>query len=79
MAASSNEFAKDTYARYRRFCQAQGEKPVSYVYFCSNLSYLQSAGLVALVSTKVGRSYPNRVLLEPGRAGIAVRPRGEGR
>ncbi len=63
VATSGTEFAKDTYARYRRLCQAQGEKPISYVYFCSNLSYLQSAGLVALISTKVGRSYPNRVLL----------------
>ena len=70
VAASSNEFAKDAYARYRRFCQTQGEKPVSYVYFCSNLSYLQSAGLVALVSTKVGRSYPNRVLLTFDRATV---------
>ena len=70
VAASGTEFAKDTYARYRRFCQAQGEKPISYVYFCSNLSYLQSAGLVALISTKVGRSYPNRVLLTFDRATV---------
>lgn len=58
VATSGSEFAKDIYARYRRYCVTRGEKPISYVYFCSNLSYLQSAGLVALVSTKVGRSYP---------------------
>ncbi|MFQ5473477.1 MAG: Cdc6/Cdc18 family protein, partial [Dehalococcoidia bacterium] len=63
VATSGSEFAKDVYARYRRYCHTRGEKPISYVYFCSNLSYLQSASLVALVSTKVGRAYPNRVLL----------------
>jgi cell division control protein 6 len=62
-ATADQEFAKDVYARYRRFCQGRGEKPVSYVYFCANLSYLQSAGLVALIATQVGRAYPNRVML----------------
>jgi hypothetical protein len=33
------------------------------MHFYSSLSYLQSVGLVALVSTKVGRAYTNRVLL----------------
>lgn len=62
-ATANNEFAKEVYARYRRFCQGRGEKPVSYVYFCANLSYLQSAGLVTLLATQVGRAYPNRVML----------------
>jgi len=62
-ATANNEFAKDVYARYRRFCQGRGEIPVSYVYFCANLSYLQSAGLVTLLATQVGRAYPNRVVL----------------
>jgi archaeal cell division control protein 6 len=57
------DFAKDIYGRYCRLCQARGEKPFSYMHFYSNLSYLQSVGLVALVSTKVGRTYTNRVLL----------------
>jgi archaeal cell division control protein 6 len=68
VAASGTEFARNVYARYRCFCQGQGEKPISYVYFSSNLSYLQSAGLVALISTKVGRSYPNRVQLTVDRS-----------
>ena len=63
VATADREFAKEVYARYRRFCQSRGEKPVSYVYFCANLSYLQSAGLVALVATQVGRAYPNHVML----------------
>lgn len=55
--------AKDIYRRYTRSCQAAGERPFSYVHFYSNLSYLQSSGLVALVSTKVGRTYTNQVLV----------------
>ena len=57
------DFAKDVYAHYGRLCQARGERPFSYVHFYSSLSYLQSAGLVALVATKVGRAFTNRVLL----------------
>ena len=37
------------------------EEPFSYVYFYSNLSYLQSIGLILLLSTKVGRTYTNRI------------------
>lgn len=57
------DFAKEIYGRYCRLCQARGDKPFSYMHFYSNLSYLQSVGLVALLSTKVGRTYTNRVLL----------------
>ncbi|GAI75402.1 unnamed protein product, partial [marine sediment metagenome] len=49
--------------RYCRLSQDHQEKPFSYVYFCSSLSYLQSAGLVALIATKVGRAYTKRVML----------------
>lgn len=61
--SASTDFAKPIYGRYCRACQAQGEKPFSYMHFYSSLSYLQSVGLVALVSTKAGRTYTNRVLL----------------
>ena len=63
VVTAKTDFAKEVYNRYRRYCQARTEKPFSYVYFYSTLSYLQSAGLVALVSAKVGRAYTNRVLL----------------
>lgn len=63
VVTARTDFAKEVYNRYRRLCQARAEKPFSYVYFYSNLSYLQSVGLVALVSTKSGRTYTNRVLL----------------
>ena len=62
-ATSKSDLVKAIYKRYCRFSMAQHEKPFSYVYFYSNLSYLQSVGLVALVSTKVDRTYTNRVLL----------------
>jgi hypothetical protein len=38
-------------------------KPFSYSYFYANLSYLQSVGLLALISTKVDRAYANKVML----------------
>jgi Cdc6-like AAA superfamily ATPase len=63
VATARDDFAKSIFDRYGRYCQTQGERPFSYMHFYSNLSYLQSVGLVALVSTKVGRTYTNRVLL----------------
>ena len=33
------------------------------MYFYTNLGYLQSVGLVALVATKVDRTYTNRVVV----------------
>jgi len=62
-ATSRSHFARDIYKRYCRLSQDHQEKPFSYVYFCSSLSYLQSAGLVALIATKVGRAYAKRVML----------------
>ena len=61
--AAPPAFAQAVYHQYRKLCQSRREKPVSYVYFSSNLSYLQSAGLIALASAKVGRTYANRVAL----------------
>ena len=63
-----SDLAKATYERYRVLCRAHRERPFSYMHFCSNLSYLQSAGLVALVSTKLRRAYTNRVIptFDPG-------------
>ena len=60
---SKSDFAKAIYQRYRRISAMHNERPFSYVYFYSNLSYLQSMGLVALIATKVGRTYANRVML----------------
>ncbi|MFH1021775.1 MAG: AAA family ATPase [Planctomycetota bacterium] len=61
-AASVPEpFVKAIYERYRKISIEESEEPFSYSYFLSNLSYLQSLGLIALVSTKVGRTYTNRI------------------
>ena len=58
---------KPVYGLYRRLSHQYRETPFSYVYFYSNLSYLQSLGLILLISTKIGRSYTNRIqpLFEP--------------
>ena len=63
IASSKSDFAKEVYQRYRRISSAHRDVPFSYVYFYSNLSCLQSMGLVALIATKVGRTYANRVML----------------
>lgn len=54
-------FVKDIYQCYKRLSEAVGETPFSYMHFYNNLSYLQSCGLLLLVSTKVGRTYTNRI------------------
>jgi Cdc6-like AAA superfamily ATPase len=55
------EHIKSVYERYRRLSAEAKEEPFSYVYFYSNLSYMQSLGLIILVSTKVNRTYTNRI------------------
>jgi hypothetical protein len=56
-------FAKDVYQSYRRTSVQVHEEPFSYMHFYSNLSYLQSLGLIVLISTKVHRTYTNRIQL----------------
>jgi len=58
-------FVKEVYVRYRRISRDEGEEPFSYVYFYSSLSYLQSIGLILLLSTKVDR--PGCPRLSPAR------------
>lgn len=62
VVTTESDLAKEIYDAYRKLCRGQQERPFSYMHFYSNLSYLQSAGLIALVSTKIGRAYTNRVL-----------------
>lgn len=54
-------FVKAVYERYCRLARQQHEEPFSYVHFYASLSYLQSIGLILLLSTKVGRTYTNRI------------------
>jgi cell division control protein 6 len=62
-ATSKSDLAKDIYKKYCRFSQNHQTKPFSYMYFYTNLGYLQSVGLLALVATKINRTYTNRVVL----------------
>jgi len=61
-------FVKEIYESYRHISAQFDEEPFSYVHFYSNLSYLQSLGLILLISTKVDRTYTNRIQLtfDPG-------------
>ena len=61
--SQQGDFVKDIYGRYRKMSAEFHEEPYSYVHFYSNLSYLQSLGLLVLVSTKVNRTYTNRISL----------------
>jgi cell division control protein 6 len=63
IATSKSDFAKEIYQKYKKVSSSQREKPFSYVHYYANLSYLQSMGLVALIATKVGCTYANRVML----------------
>lgn len=54
---------KAVYARYRQLSASLGETPFSYVYFYSNLAYLQSVGLILLVAVKVSRAYTREIQL----------------
>lgn len=67
-ATTKSGHAKKVYRRYRSLSKEHGEKPFSYVYFHSGLSYLQSVGLILLVSAKVGRTYTKEIqlLFNPG-------------
>lgn len=56
-------YVKEVYQNYRRISIQFQEEPFSYVHFYSNLSYLQSLGLILLISTKIHRTYTNRIQL----------------
>ena len=56
-------YVKEVYQAYRNISAQCHEEPYSYVYFYANLSYLQSLGLLVLVSAKLGRTYTNRIQL----------------
>jgi cell division control protein 6 len=58
-----SRLTKDIYQGYKHLSEAVGETPFSYMHFTSNLGYLQSCGLILLVSTKVARTYTNRIRL----------------
>jgi len=55
--------AKRVYEAYQKVASQLHEESLSYTAFYSTLSYLQSLGLVVLLSTKVNRAYTNQIQL----------------
>lgn len=58
---TSEPFVKAIYDKYRRIAIEHHNDPFSYVHFYTSLSYLQSIGLILLLSTKVERTYTNQI------------------
>jgi cell division control protein 6 len=65
-------YAKDVYHTYCRISSQLKEEPFSYMHFYTNLSYLQSQGLILLSSAKINRTYTNRILLTFDPAALAI-------
>lgn len=63
VSAVEDKFAKKVYRAYREISERVGMTSCSYVHFYNQLSYLQSLGLILLLSTKVNRTYANRISL----------------
>ena len=60
---SHEGFVKPAYEVYKKLSIENRDKPYSYGYFYNNLSYLQSLGLILLLTAKVQRVYTNRAQL----------------
>ena len=61
--AGPEKTVKEVYSLYRGLCVRHKEEPFSYVHFYSSLSYLQSLGLILLISTKIRRTYTKTLQL----------------
>ena len=59
----ADKFAKKVFAAYVESARLKHEHPCSYVHFYNQLSYLQSLGLVMMLSTKVNKTYANRITI----------------
>ena len=57
------KFVKSAFEKYKQLSLKMKEEPFSYVHYYANLSFLQSLGLILLASTKVRRTYTNRIHL----------------
>lgn len=58
---SKEKLVKEVFKEYLKLCVDKHEKAFGYTRWYHNLSYLQSIGLVLLVSTKIGKTYTNRI------------------
>lgn len=61
VVSDREKYVKSVYEAYKKLSRSIKEEPFSYVYFYSNLTYLQSLGLILLISTKIKRTYTNRI------------------
>jgi Cdc6-like AAA superfamily ATPase len=59
----SDKFAKKVFTAYTEIARSNKENPCSYVHFYNQLSYLQSLGLIMMLSTKINKTYANRITL----------------
>ena len=60
---SGEGFVKPAFETYKKLSIENRDKPYSYGYFYNSLSYLQSLGLILLLTAKVKRVYTNRAQL----------------
>jgi len=58
-----DKFAKKIFRAYSEISSRIDLNACSYVHFYNQLSYLQSLGLILMLSTKVNRTYANRISL----------------
>ena len=56
-----DKFAKKVHMSYVDLARSNREQACSYVHFYNQLSYLQSLGLIMMLSTKVNKTYANRI------------------
>jgi len=56
-------FAKKVYTAFCEICKSTTTSSCSYVHFYNQLSYLQSLGLIMMFSTKVNKTYANRITI----------------
>ena len=59
----SDKFAKRVHMNYVDIATKNREQACSYVHFYNQLSYLQSLGLIMMLSTKVNKTYANRITI----------------
>ena len=59
----ADKFAKKVHMNYVDIATRNREQPCSYVHFYNQLSYLQSLGLIMMLSTKVNKTYANRITI----------------
>ena len=58
---SEEKYVKQVYKQYLILSAMKKEASYSYVHFYNTLSYLQSLGLIMIISAKINRNYTNKI------------------